>query len=150
MSGQVVKLGAVIALSLALLYSGVAWAMEVCVGHDEHRDHVLTQNHHASQVSSKDTNAHDAVPVIHCVSLNEQIGHAVRVTSTEIRRSENGVAIHAASFSCTLFATRPNALWPEALFRKAHTSSLSSDLARHLFRQFKPLTAKKVDHVDFA
>lgn len=82
-------------------------------------------------MSSRDV--HDEVPVIHCASLNEQVGPAVRVASTEIRHSDERIVLHAASFSRALFAARPNALWLEALFRKACGATLSSDLARHLF-----------------
>ena len=133
MSAQLLKSCAVIALSVALLYSGVAWTMDACGHHDEHTDHALTQDHHSSQVSSKDTDTHGAVPVIHCASVNEQIGHAVRVASTEIRRSDIRAARHTVSSPYALRAARENALWLEALFRKTFTTSLTNDLARHLF-----------------
>lgn len=133
MKGQLLKFCAIIALSLALLYSGVAWAMEACVRHDEHTDHALTQDHHSFQVSLKGTDAHDAVPVIHCAFVNEQVGPAARVASAEIRRSDKGVTLHAVSFPYVLSAARPNTLWLDALFRKAVTISLPNDLARHLF-----------------
>ena len=107
--------------------------MEACVHHDEHTDHALTQDHQSSQVSSKDTDAHDAVPVIHCASVSEQVGPAARVVSTEIRRSDKGVALHAVSFLYAPSAARENALWLEALFRKTFTTPLTNDLARHLF-----------------
>jgi len=133
MSGQFLKSCATIGLSLALLYSGVAWAMEACVGHDEHTDHALTQDRHSSQVSSKDTDAHDAVPVIHCASVSEQMGPAALMASIEVRHSDKGIALDAVSFPYVLSAARPNTLWLDALFRKAVTISLPNDLARHLY-----------------
>ena len=133
MSGRIGKFVAVSALSSALLYSGVAWSMEACVHHDHHRDRALAQDHHSSHVSSKGTDTHDAVPVIHCASLSEQVGPAARVASAEIRRSDKGFALHAVSFLYTPSAAGENALWLEALFRKTFTTSLTNDVARHLF-----------------
>ena len=133
MSSQVLKSCAIIALSVALLYSGVAWTMEACVRHDNHTNAATAQDHHSSQVSSKHTDGRDAAPVIHCASLNEQVGPAARIASTDIRRSDKGFALHAVSFLYTPSVARENVLWQEALFRRAFTTSLTNDLARHLF-----------------
>jgi hypothetical protein len=112
MSCRIVKFSAVIALSLALLYSGVAWAMEGCVGHGGHRSHPAVQDHHLSQFSSKDADTHDAVPVIHCASVSEQIGPAALTDSIEVRHLEKGIALDAVSFPYVLSAARPNGLRP--------------------------------------
>ena len=133
MKGQLLKFCAIIALSLALLFSGVAWTMEACVHHDEHTDQALARNHHSSQVSSKNTDAHHAVPVIHCASVSEQMGPAALMASIEVRHSDKGIALDAVSFPYVLSAARPNTLWLDALFRKAVSISLPNDLARHLF-----------------
>ena len=133
MSSQLLKPCAIVALSLALLYSGVAWTMETCAHHAEHTDHALTQDHHSFQVSSKNRDAHETVPVIHCTSLNEQVGPAVRIASTEIRRWDKSIALHAPSLSAAHFVPERRALWLEALFRNGLMLSLVDGLARHLF-----------------
>ncbi len=131
MSRRIFKCSGVMVLALALLYLGVAWALDACGWTGGHAEHAAGDSDHVSHVSS--IVADDEVPLIHCASLNEQVGPAARVAPTEVRRSDNGVALHAASFSLALFAARPNALWLEALFREARGATLSSDLARHLF-----------------
>jgi len=127
MSDRIVEFTAVIALSLALLYSGVAWTLEGCAWSGSYAEHAA----HLSHVSS--TVADDDVPVVHCASINQQVGPAARVAPTEIRRLDKGIVLHPASVFSMLFASQPNALWREALFRKPRATSLSSDLARHLF-----------------
>lgn len=133
MSGRVFKSCAIIALSMAFLYSGVAWAMEACVRHDSHADYAAVQEHHLSHRSLEHAHAHDSVPVIHCGSWSDQAGPAVRRTSTEIRRSDKSVAFHPASPPGTHSAVLRNDLWLEAVFRKLAEFFLPVDLDRHLF-----------------
>jgi hypothetical protein len=133
MSGRVLKSCAVIALSLALLYSGAAWAVEACVRHGDHTDYAVAQDHDLPQVSLNRAHPHESVPVIHCTSASDQVGPAVRVASTEIRRSDKGVAFHAASLPGPHSAVLRNNLWLEAVFSKTAEFFLPIDLERRLF-----------------
>jgi hypothetical protein len=134
MSRQFLKASGILALSIALLYSGVAWTMEACMRHDGHSDHRVTQDHHNSEVSPQHTHPEDqSVPVIHCTLLIHQVGPAVQVASAGIQRSDKSLALHAAFLPDAVSAVLRNDLWLEALFKKILTFSLPSDLSRHLF-----------------
>jgi hypothetical protein len=134
MSRQFSKACGILALSIALLYSGVAWTMEACMRHDGHSDHRVTEDHHNSEASSQHTHPEDqSVPVIHCTLLIHQVGPAVQVAATGIPLSDKGIALPPASFPDALSSVLKNVLWLEALFQKIVTFSLPVDLARHLF-----------------
>jgi hypothetical protein len=134
MSRQFLKPCGILALSIALLYSGVAWTMEACMRHDGHSDHRVTEDHHNSQVSSHHTHSEDqSVPVIHCTLLIHQVGPAVQVAGAEIHRSDKGVALHAAFLPYAVATVVRNNLWLEAVFKRIVTGSLPIDFARYLF-----------------
>jgi hypothetical protein len=134
MSRQFLKPCGILALSIALLYSGVAWTMEACMRHDGHSDHRVTEDHHNSEASSRHTHPEDqSAPVIHCTLLIHQVGPAVQVAATEIHPSDKSLALHAAFLPVAVSDVLRNDLWLEALFKKILTFSLPNDLSRHLF-----------------
>ena len=134
MSRQFLKPCGILALSIALLYSGVAWTMEACLRHDGHSDHRVTEDHHSSEAPSQHAHPEDqSVPVIHCTLLIHQVGPAARVASAEISRSDKGVALHIVAVPVAVSDVLRNDLWLEALFKKILTLSLPIDLSRHLF-----------------
>ena len=134
MSRQFLKPLGILALSIALLYSGVAWTMQACMRHDGHSDHRVTEDHHNSAASSQHTHLDDqSVPVIHCTLLIHQVGPAVQVAATEIPRSDKGVALHMVSLPDAVTVVVRNNLWLEAVFKRIVTSSLPIDFARYLF-----------------
>jgi hypothetical protein len=123
----------IIVLSILVLYAGVAWVLEKCLRHDDHLDHAVSDHHSDSQtLSSHDDSRDPSVPVIHCTSMSEEVGPAVRVVSAEIRRSDSGASLHAVSSTDALSARLKNDLWLEALFKKLLTFSLPIDPSRHL------------------
>jgi hypothetical protein len=133
MNSQFLKRCGMVALSIAVLYAGVAWTMEKCLRHDGHSEHVAIENHDQTQAAWESDRSQDAsVPVIHCAPLSAEIGPAARAASAEIRRSDRGVSLHAASPTDVFFAVLRNDLWLEALFKRIVTFSLPIDLPRHL------------------
>ena len=132
MSAHALKSCAVIALSLALLYSGVAWAMEACVRRDGHTDYAVAQEHQRSHPFFKHAHAHDSVPVLHCASLSGSVDLAVRAASTEIRRLDKAVVFYPASHPGTSSIVLRNDLWLKAVFRKAVEFFRTTKLKRHL------------------
>lgn len=124
MSLRIVKICAAIALSLALLYAGAAWAMAGCLYDGGHSEHAAVGDHHESQAAF--------VPVIHCPSMSVEIGLATQGTSAGISGSDRSVARHGAFHAVALSAMVGNDLWLEALFKRIVTFSRPADLARHL------------------
>jgi len=134
MSRQFLKACGILALSIALLYSGVAWTMEACMRHDGHSDHRVTEDHHNSEASSQHTHPEDqSVPIIRCAWVTQQVGPAARMASTDTPRSDKGGALHTVSLPDALSGVLRNDLWLEALFKRILTFSLPIDFARHLF-----------------
>ena len=133
MNRQFLKVCGILALSIALLHSGVAWTMEACMRHDA-SDHRVTEDHHNSEASPQHTHPEDqSVPVIHCTILSYQVGPAVQVASVQIARSSDGVPLEASILPERLLPLFGNLIWLEALFKKILTFSLPSDLSLHLF-----------------
>jgi hypothetical protein len=133
MSREFLNACGILALSIALLYSGVAWTMEACIRHG-HSDHRVTKDQHNSEALSHHTHSEDqSVPVIHCTLLIHQVGPAVQVAATEIPRLDKGVALHMISLPDAVTVVVRNNLWLEAVFKRIVTSSLPIDFARYLF-----------------
>ena len=134
MSRQILKSCAVIALSLALLYSGVAWAMEGCLRHNGHHDQTAVEDRHQHESHSEHAHPRDhSVPVIHCAPVMHQVGPAVQVSSTQLTPSSKGVPLQAFLLPEAVKPVFGNDLWLEAVFKRFVPFSLPSDLARHLF-----------------
>ena len=124
----------VIFLSLFLTYAGIAWAFEACLRHDGHSDHSTFENHSDSHSSvGHDHSLDPSAPIIHCTSMNHQVGAAARIASIQIPSSDKGVALDIVSFHYAVSATLRNDLWLEAVFKRSVTFSLPIDLARRLF-----------------
>jgi hypothetical protein len=132
MSPKFLKACGILALSIALLYSGVAWTMEACMRHDGHSDHRVTEDHHNSEALPQHTHPEDQSPVIHCTLLIHQVGPAAQVASAGIQCSDKSLALHAAFLPDAVSAVLKNDLWLEALFKKILTFSLPNDLSLHL------------------
>ena len=121
-------------LSLFLTYAGVAWALHACLRHDGHSDHSTFENHSDSHSSiGHDHSSHPSLPIIHCTSVDHQVGPAARIASAEIPRSDKGVALNMVSFPYAVSATIRNDLWLEAVFKRIVTFFSPIDPARHLF-----------------
>ena len=129
-----VRRSSVIFLSLLLTYAGVAWAFQTCLFHADHSDHATPAHRSDSQALVNHNDSRDSsVPVIHCTSVSQAVGPAVRAASAEISRLDKGVALHMVSLPDAVTVVVRNNLWLEAVFKRIVTGSLPIDLARHLF-----------------
>ena len=134
MSGRLLRSCAIIALSLALLYSGVAWAMAACFDNESHSEHVVMEDHHHSRTTWGSSHSDDPfLPIVHCASVTQELGPVARAASTEIGRVDRAVAFHSALPAATLYTVIGNDLWLDAVFRRAAAILLPSDFSRHLF-----------------
>jgi hypothetical protein len=125
---------AILLFLLLFSYTGVAWALEACLGHDRHSDHATVQPHTVSDaLVAHDGSQNPSVPVIHCTSENQEVGPAVGIASIKIPRPDKGFARHVGSLSDAVSAALKNDLWLDAVFRRIVTFSLPIDRARHLF-----------------
>ena len=119
---------------ISFLHGSVASALEACLRNEGNSDQISSGHPtHFDALESHDESTGPSVPIIHCSSLWEKFGPAARAAATDIRRSDEGVALHAASFPYAGFAVLGSELWLEALFKKLVTFSLPIDLSRHLF-----------------
>jgi hypothetical protein len=124
----------IIFLSLLVSYAGVAWALEACLGHDRHSEHVIAEPHTVSDALVIHNDSHEpTVPIIRCTSENQEVGPAVRIASTTIPRPDKASPLQIASLSDVVSAALRNDLWLDAVFRRIVTISLPINLARHLF-----------------
>jgi hypothetical protein len=129
-----VRRSSVIFLSLFLTYAGVAWAFQTCLLHSDHSDHATRAHRSDSQALVNQNDSRDpSVPVIHCTSVSQDVGPAVRAASAEISRLDKGVALHMVLLPDALAVMLRNDLWLEAVFKRSVAVSLPIDFARHLF-----------------
>lgn len=134
MNNRFLKGACILFLSIALLYSGVAWALDACLEHDRHPDHASAERGSDSDVLvAHDGLQNPSVPVIHCTSENQEVGPAVRVASIKIPRPDKGTVLQMVSRSDAVSTALNNDLWLDAVFRRIVTISLPIDLSRHLF-----------------
>ena len=133
MTCRAVKSCVVIALCFAVLYAGVAWAMERCLRHESDPEQFAMGDRHDSNSASEFNHSQDpSGPIIHCALVSEQVGPAARGASAEVSRSDRGVGLRGVSIPLALFTVPRNDLWLEALFKRIVTFSRPADLARHL------------------
>lgn len=134
MTYQIFKPCGLIALSIALLYSGVAWAMERCLRDAGHSNHAASEHRHNPQPSANHNDSQDpSARIIHCTSATHQTGPAALVASAKLSRFSEGVQLKASHRPEAISPEFKNTLWLEALFRKIITFSSPGNLARHLF-----------------
>ncbi len=125
---------AILLFLLLFSYTGVAWALEACLGHERHSDHATTEHRIESDALMTHNDSREpTVPVIHCTSQNQEVGPAIRIASTAIPRSDKASPLHIASLSDVISVALRNDLWLNAVFRRIVTISLPADRARHLF-----------------
>ena len=140
MTGRIFKSCAIIVLAIALLYSGVAWAIDNCLREDGHSHRSAVENHHgqghghdhASSKNHQDSQQGPA-PIIHCRSLFNHVGPGVVVTSFRLGSDGKIVALHASLIPEAGSQEAGNNLWLNSLFRRILTFSLPFARPRYLF-----------------
>lgn len=74
-------------LSLLVLYSGVAWAVEGCLDRENHAEHLLRENHHESASSLDFSHAsEDSFSLVHCAVPRTRVGPAIRAATPKPER----------------------------------------------------------------
>jgi hypothetical protein len=125
---------AILLFLLLFSYTGAAWALEACLGHDRHSDHATVDRHAVSDALVTPNDSREpTVPVIHCTSQNQEVGPADRIASTTIPRPDKASPLHIASLSDVVSGALRNDLSLNAVFRRIVTISLPADRARYLF-----------------
>jgi len=114
-------------LCLFLFYAGVAWALEACLLDHGHSDHAISE-----ALVSHDPPRDPSIPVIHCTSVNQEVGPMARGASVEVPRSDKVIPLDAA-FLHGARSALGSGLWLDALFKRATAFPSPIDLARHLF-----------------
>ena len=140
MTVRIFKSCGIIVLAVALLYAGVAWAIDSCLREDGHAHGLAFDNHnddghghdHASSNNQQDSEEPSA-PIIHCTSFFNHVGPGVVVTSFQLGSAGKVVALHASLISAAVSQEARNNLWLNSLFRKILTFSFPFDRTRHLF-----------------
>ena len=143
MNRCVLKICAVVALSIALTYSGAAWAIDSCLREHGHSDHATLEHHHEQDHHQEQKHRHDhatsenhkdsSVPIIHCTSMRYQIGPAAAVASFTLLRLGKVVPLDVSLLPEAISPEAKKNLWLNSLFRRILTFSIPFDRTRHLF-----------------
>jgi hypothetical protein len=146
MNRCVLKICAVVALSIALTYSGAAWAIDSCLREHGHSDHATLEHHHEQDHHQEQKHRHDhatsenhkdsqdpSVPIIHCTSMPYQIGPAAAVASFTLLRLGKVVPLDVSLLPEAISPEAKKNLWLNSLFRRILTFSIPFDRTRHLF-----------------
>jgi hypothetical protein len=76
-----------IVLSILMLYSGVGWALEKCLNHENHPDHSINENHHDSNSALGFSHAsEDSFRFIHCALVPNRLGPVTNPTAPRLPR----------------------------------------------------------------
>jgi hypothetical protein len=123
-----------ILFSFFLVYAGAAEALKGCLSHEEHSDHHFEGHHSDSGISvTHDHSRSPSWPIIHCTTMEQQLGPGLHVASAKLSRLDQITSVHASFLREPASPASKNSLWQEALFKIILTFSLPNDLARHLF-----------------
>lgn len=122
-----------ILLSLLLLYGSVAWALDLCLRHDDHSPRTATENHRGLEALPEHSYPQESsVPVIHCTPVSQEVGPAAQVIQAGFSRPDKEASFQTPLLPEALSPAVRDNLWLEP-FRKILTFSLPHDLSRHLF-----------------
>ena len=131
---RVLKISVVLALSIALMYSGVAWAIDNCLREAGHsHDGAGAEHDHAQQHSDHDRSSKDSPsPIIHCTSLFPEAGPAAVVKSFTLAEAGKILPLYIAAGLDAISEFPRTNVWLQALFKRILTFSSRFDRTRHL------------------
>ena len=133
MREQLLRICAVIVLSVALMYSGVAWAVNNCLREHAHSEHEAAEHHHHEQDSESHKDSHDpSNPIVHCASLFHYAGPSAVVASFNLFRSGKALPLHVSLVPDAFFPDIKTNVWLQSLFKRILTVSFPIDRP-HLF-----------------
>jgi len=119
----------VIAVSIAVVHSGVAWALAKCARDDGHSNHAASEHPHDLQAPANDSDSETSkAPVIHCATVTAQIGPATPAAASRLARSDDSVPLQAFLVPRAVSTPLRNNVGLKIL-----TFSLPAALPRHLF-----------------
>lgn len=119
MSGKCIKMTAIIALSILLLYSGVAWALQNCLGEairhgaDEHTESAIATTDGLDLILGQLAHsAHQPREIIHCFESRHLMGPMGQPPSVIRMATADESGSLEPSFSIDSAASRePQAVW---------------------------------------
>lgn len=129
-----------VSLSVLLIYSGVAWALESCLENSEaeeragHNDTPISSPEPAVPSSAVFLNSdRDPFTTIHCVVFHYQIGPMVQVSAGSALTPSRDLLSKMSLAGGSVIVGKTNSLWLHALFEWYAQLSSSSGVSRHLF-----------------
>ena len=132
MSLRALKISALLALSIALMYSGVAWAIDNCLRETGHSHGAEAEHDHAQQHSDHSHSQDASQPIIHCTSLLPELGPSAVVKSFTLFETGKALPLYVISTFEAFSPLLSDSAWLQALFKRTLTFSLRFDRTRHL------------------
>lgn len=132
-----------VCLSILLLYSGVAWALENCLEKGEANGDERTEYGETSSAGADPAFASLASPLnpsrhpitrIHCLVGHYEIGPILQASSeARLTRSGGGVLLKASPFHGQVSSSETKTSFLGAIFARFSPSPFLGALSRHLF-----------------
>lgn len=124
-------------LSVVLLYSSVAWAVEACLFQNEHVEHAASlngQQHQHDIPLSNDAAAPDRPGVkLHCMDLQYQTELMPETSLSQWREFFGSIVVQGSPYLALPESSETRDLRLRALFANSSSSPIPSGLERHLF-----------------
>jgi len=141
MSGQFPKTVGTICLSILLLYSGVAWALQNCLGAGKAIGHARADHDESAAISNGASPSlapflhsnHRLVERVHCLDSHHRIGPMGQPSSVfRLAPSDEGTALKFSLLTRSASSRETKASWLSALFERFLQSSSPPGLSRYL------------------
>ena len=133
MSERLLRICAIIILSVALMYSGVAWAVNNCLREHAHTEQDVPEHHHHEHDSDNHKDSQGSSnPIVHCTSLFDDAGPSAVVASFNLFRSGKALSLHVSLVPALVFAEIKTNVWLQSLFKRNLTIPFPPDRP-HLF-----------------
>ena len=131
---SVLKIFAVLALSIALMYSGVAWAIDNCLRDAGHsHDDAGAEHDHAPHHSDHNRPSRDSSdPILHCTSLFPETVPATVVKAFTLAEAGKVLPLYIAADLGAITQSGHTNAWLQALFKRTLTFSSLFDRTRYL------------------
>lgn len=133
MSERLLRICAIIILSVALMYSGVAWAVNNCLREHAHTEQDVPEHHHHEHDSDNHKDSQGSSnPIVHCTSLFDDAGPSAVVASFNLFRSGKALPLYFSSIPHLVFPAIETDVWLQSLFKRNLTIPFPTDRP-HLF-----------------
>lgn len=133
MRERLLRICAIIILSVALMYSGVAWAVNNCLREHAHTEQDVEEHRHDHHHSEDTKDSHQSSdPIVHCSSLFHHAGPSTIVTSFNLLKSGKALPLYFSSIPDLVFPETKINVWLQSLFKRILTVPFPTDRP-HLF-----------------